>query len=259
MKPTVSIAQIPITVGVPEENIDRVREHAVEAARRGSHLLLLPELWATGYDLPHAAQWASPPDEGPFALVAQWARELNLWIVGSLLERGPEGVYNTAHVASPAGEIVALYRKIHLFPLMEEPRYLKAGTQPVLWRAPWGWVGLAICYDVRFPELFRAYRRAAAHMVLLPAEWPHPRLHHWRTLIQARAIENQYFLLAANRVGQSGETRFLGHSMIVSPWGEPLLEAGEQPVLLTTQVDLAEVAEARRRLPMDLEGDHAQE
>jgi len=137
-----------------------------------------------------------------------------------------------------------------LFPLMNEDMYLTPGTGPVTFATPWGKVGLGICYDLRFPEFFLPYALDDISLVLLPAEWPHPRLHHWRTLLQARAIENQLFVAACNRVGRSGETHFFGHSMVISPWGEVLLEAGEQEVLLTTEVDLDRVREARTRLPV---------
>ncbi len=247
---TVSLVQMSIAVGNVSQNRERARTLVVEAARRGSDLVVLPELWASGYDLEHAALHASSITQGMFRVVSEWAREHQIWLSGSLLERGGSAIYNTAYLVSPKGDMVASYRKMHLFRLMDEHRYLHAGEKPVLVNSPWGKIGLSICYDVRFPELFRAYALKGASMVILPAEWPHPRLHHWRTLVQARAIENALFMLACNRVGTSGDTHFAGHSMVVSPWGEVLIEGGEQEVILTTTIDLDEVTHARSRIPV---------
>ncbi len=127
----------------------------------------------------------------------------------------------------------------------------RAGERATLAKLPWGTAGLAICYDLRFPELFRGYALAGARLILLPAEWPHPRLAHWRTLLRARAIENQYFVAACNRVGADPNgTRFFGHSTLIDPWGEAIAEAGEEPCLLTATLDLAQVEEIRRKIPV---------
>ncbi|MCS7040082.1 MAG: carbon-nitrogen family hydrolase, partial [Caldilineales bacterium] len=110
--------------------------------------------------------------------------------------------------------------------------------------------GLAICYDLRFPELFRLYALAGAQLILIPSEWPHPRLAHWRTLLRARAIENQCFVAAVNRVGSDRANTFCGHSALIDPWGETVVEADDASVqLLTATVDFALVDDVRRRIP----------
>ena len=114
---------------------------------------------------------------------------------------------------------------------------------------PWGRWGLAICYDLRFPELFRRYSAAGAVGVLLPAQWPTARVDHWRTLAQARAIENQMCVLACNRSGCDGDVQFGGHSMACDPWGQILVEAGSDDALLTVAIDMEAVNDARRRIP----------
>ncbi len=247
---TVSLIQLDVRDGAPETNVARARAMVHEAVRRGSQLIVLPELWPVGYALERASDLAAPLGEGPFAAVDAWAREHRVWITGSFLERTPTGFANTAVLFTPEGPLSPPYRKIHLFRLMDEDQYLESGDETPVYALPFGPVALAICYDVRFPELFRLYGERGARLVILPAEWPHPRLHHWRTLVQARAIENQVFMLACNRVGESKGTRFFGHSMVVSPWGEVLLEAGEQEVILTTEIDLDEVTRARQRIPV---------
>ena len=105
-------------------------------------------------------------------------------------------------------------------------------------------------YDLRFPELFRRYALADCVLTFLPAEWPHPRLEHWQTLLRARAIENQMFIVACNRVGQSNDTGFCGHSCIIDPWGEVLVEGGEEEALLTMEIDLEKVTAVRRTIPI---------
>ncbi len=247
---TVSLVQLHVRDGQPEVNVERARALVQEAVRRGSRLVVLPELWPVGYVLERASELASPLGEGAFAEVEGWAREHGVWITGSFLERTPTGFANTAVLFTPDGPLSPPYRKIHLFRLMDEDRYLESGHETPIFELPFAPTALAICYDLRFPELFRLYGARGAHLVILPAEWPHPRLHHWRVLIQARAIENQMFVLACNRVGENKGARFFGHSMVVSPWGEVLLEAGEQEVILTTEIDLDEVRKARERIPV---------
>ncbi len=251
MELTISLGQMDVALGEPERNLETVRALAAEAAARGSDLLLLPELWSSGYDLERAAEHATPVDQGVFAAVAGLARRHRLHIAGSLLGRmAGGGVGNTAVLIDPQGRILATYSKIHLFRLMAEERYLAPGHELAVAETPWGRSGLAICYDLRFPEQFRAYALAGATMLLLPAEWPHPRLDHWRTLLRARAIENQLFVAGCNRVGRSGETSFCGHSAIVDPWGEVVVEGGEEATLLTATIDTAQVADVRARIPI---------
>jgi omega-amidase len=251
MKVTISLGQMDVVLGEPARNLERARALAGEAAARSSDVLVLPELWSTGYDLERAAAHATRPDGGMFAAVAELAREHRLYITGSLLGKiAGGGVGNMAVLFGPEGEALATYSKIHLFRLMDEEKHLAAGDELALAETPWGKTGLAICYDLRFPEQFRAYALAGATIVFLPSEWPHPRLAHWRTLLRARAIENQFFVVACNRVGESKNTRFFGHSTIVDPWGELVVEGGEQEMLLTATIDTAQVAAVRERIPV---------
>ena len=250
-KLTVALAQIDIALGDKAANLARGRELAAQAADLGADLLVFPELWTTGYDLVRAAELAEPISDGPAARqLLAWADEFGLWITGSMLEQTPDGVFNAAALFGPDGQVIGPYRKIHRFGPMAEDRWLKAGCEPGLFDLPWGRTGVAICYDLRFPELFRGYALAGARLILLPSEWPHPRLHHWRTLVQARAIENQCFVAAVNRVGNDRGNAFCGHSMLVGPWGEVVIEADESPDLIVATIDLAEVDEARGRIPV---------
>ena len=135
--------------------------------------------------------------------------------------------------------LAGVYRKIHLFRLFDEHKWLGEGEAPTMMDLPWGRAGLSICYDLRFPELFRRYAvEHGAELILICAEWPLVRVEHWRALLIARAIENQCFVAATNSCGDTGGTVFGGHSMIVDPWGAVIAEAGEDESLVTAEVDL---------------------
>lgn len=251
---TISLVQMDCLLGEPAYNFEQAADSVAEAARRGSQLVLLPELWSTACALDRAAELAAPlaasPDDGWFGRFAGLAQQHRVWLAGSLLEVRDGRYYNCLALYDPQGRMHAVYRKLHLFRLMAEDQYLEAGVDRTLTDTPWGKTGLAICYDLRFPELFRRYALEGARLMLLPAEWPHPRREHWRTLLRARAIENQCFVAACNRVGTTGTDRFFGASALIDPWGETLVEGGEAAMLLTATIDLAQVDAVRQRIPV---------
>ena len=244
----IALAQMDVPAGQPEANLARARTLAAQAREAGADLLLLPELWLHGYDLARAGEWAAPLGEGGFAHMAGLAREYGLYLAGSLLERHGGGVSNTAVLYAPDGALLGSYRKIHLFRLMQEPRYLAAGERLVLCPTPWGPVGLAVCYDLRFPEPFRAMALAGAVLFLVPAQWPVRRVEAWLLLARARATENELIVAACNRVGSDGDVTFPGRSLVVDPWGNVLVEGDGQERLVIAQVDLREVRKVRRYL-----------
>ena len=250
MQLTISLIQFDAGIGHSHQNLERAAAWIQEAGRRGSDLALLPELWYDGLDYAQARDLASELDEGAFAHMSRLARVANLYLAGSAFELSGLNCYNTLALFSPAGELVSAYRKVHLFGPMDEDRHLQPGEELVLADLAWGQFGLAICYDLRFPEMFRRYAVDGAAVVLLPAQWPLARLDHWRTLVQARAIENQMFVLACNRAGCDGEVQFGGHSVVCDPWGQRLIEAGTEDSLLTAVIDLKRVAGARERIPV---------
>lgn len=250
MKVTISLAQMAFAYADPEENFQRVQAWPEKAKDAGADLLLFPELWASGYDLEHSDDYAVPLGEGYFQGMAELAKEHELVIGGSLLERHQGGVYNTFTLYGQDGELIDYYRKIHLFQLLDEQTWLEPGHEMVMADMPWGKTGLSTCYDLRFPEMYRAYALAGAKVVLIVAEWPQSRVVHWSKLLQARAIENQYYVAAVNKVGTSQGAELGGHSAIIDPWGEPVVEGGNQERLLCAEIDLEEVEKARRWIPI---------
>jgi predicted amidohydrolase len=240
-----------VILGNSDENLSKARDMTAHAAERGTDVVIFPELWSTGYDLENAAVHSVPIGEGIFARMSSLAREYNIHVSGSCLSLlGPEQFGNTAVLFDNNGQMMGKYTEVHLFRLMEEHRHLTPGDHLTLADTKWGKIGLAICYDLRFPELFRSYALSGAAAVLLMAEWPHPRLIHWQVLLRARAIENQMYMIACNRVGVSKDDHFFGHSCIVDPRGQVLVEAGEDEELVTAEINMEEVGRARAEIPV---------
>ena len=246
----ITLAQMQVAVGDVRKNTNIAEEMIAEAALRGSHLVVLPELWSTGYALDQSRDLALPLNVGTFAQLGTWATQNKISIVGSVLEKRGLEVTNSGTFFAPNGRLMGVYRKIHLFRLMDEHRWLQPGNAPLIMDLPWGTTGMAICYDLRFPELFRRYAVQGAKVIVMPAEWPIERIDHWRALLQARAIENQCYMVATNCAGPSGNTTFGGHSMIVDPWGKIVVEVGEQPTVVTAEIEVDYVDTIRNRIPV---------
>ena len=250
-KVSVSLGQMRIKLARVEDNLETAERMTAAAAERDSQLILLPELWSTGYDLENAGDYADELGEGMFAQLSQIARDHSIAVYGSILERRQHQHMNCAAYFDADGGLSGVYRKIHLFRLFDEHRWLGEGETPAVLELPWGRAGLSICYDLRFPELFRRYAVAqGAKLILICAEWPLSRVEHWRALLIARAIENQFYVAATNSCGDTGGNVFAGHSMIIDPWGNVIAEAGENECLLTAEIDLAEVDRVRSTIPV---------
>jgi omega-amidase len=244
-KLTISLLQMNIALGNTVVNTNAAERQIAEAARRGSQLVVLPELWST-----EARELGTALNAGLFTQLSAWATNNKISIIGSILEKRGLEVANTAAFIAPNGRMLGVYRKMHLFRLMREDVYLQPGGAPLLLDLPWGATGIAICYDLRFPEMFRRYAVDGAKMMIVSAEWPLERIEHWRALLVARAIENQCYMVACNAVGETGDTVYGGHSMIVDPWGKIVAEAGESPIILTAQIETDVVGEVRKRIPV---------
>jgi omega-amidase len=250
MELTISLAQMEFTFGNVDSNLARAKKWISRAAGSGSNLILYPELWASGYDLEDWNRYATPLGDGVFAELSELAEKFNIAIGSSLLEEFNGKIYNTFVLFGNDGNTWGIYRKVHRFRLLEEEKWLAAGDHLVLAKTPWGDVGLSICYDLRFPELFRPYALAGARLTLIVAEWPERRVSHWSKLLQARAIENQMFFAGVNKVGTSQGVKLGGHSAIIDPWGVPIAEGEDTEVLLSAKIDLRESDKARKYIPV---------
>ncbi|MFC4768592.1 carbon-nitrogen family hydrolase [Effusibacillus consociatus] len=247
----IAIIQMDIAFGHVKANRRHADQLIREAAAKGTDLVVLPELWTTAYDLTRIHDLADDSGEQTKEQMSQLASSLNINILaGSVAYKQDGKVYNTTLLFDRNGNQTASYSKLHLFRLMEEEQYLHAGTAEGQIQIEGVPCATIICYDLRFPELTRKLALAGAKILFVPAEWPHPRLHHWRTLQVARAIENQMFVVSCNRVGRAGDTEFFGHSMVVDPWGEVLFEAGEEEGIFHVKIDLDLVDSVRKRIPI---------
>lgn len=234
----------------PEQRVQRVA--GVVAQQRDTDLIVLPELWAHGGFASDRWIERAEPLDGPFvASMREAARAAGATVhAGSFIERGTGGMWNTSLVLSPTGAVLGTYRKIHRFGHGERS-LLEAGTEVVavpLWTAgrQVATMGLATCYDLRFPELFRRLVDESCEVLLVPAAWPAARVQHWQVLGQARAIENQCVVVQVNTAGTHSGMPMGGRSQVVGPTGEVLARAREDgDEVLSVEMDLDAVSRQR--------------
>ena len=242
----VAAIQFNIALGEIEQNLSKVRAAVQRVAAQGVQLAVLPEMWSAGYDYKRLARHAA---ETPRVLeeVCRLAAEHAMVVVGSLPEEADGKIFNTAYVVD-RGDLCGSYRKLHMFSTMGEDRFLSPGDRTLVVSTSVGRLGIAICYDLRFPELFRKMALEGAEIICLPAEWPKPRQEHWRTLLRARAMENQLFVVAANCCGIQGKLDFFGMSLLLSARGDVLAEGGEIDTELVATFDFQEMADYREQI-----------
>jgi predicted amidohydrolase len=242
-------------------NVEAAERLVAQAASTGADVVVLPEKWNGIGDAAVAHAIAEPLEGGEsVAAMSAWARAHGITLVGgSITERreGREKLSNTSVVFDPEGEVVAVYRKIHLFDVevggvvyheseMEEP-----GEEPVVAEIEDWKIGLSVCYDIRFPELYRILALEGAELVTVPAHFTTPTgKDHWHVLLRARAIENQLYVVAAAQIGETlpGKPSY-GRSLIADPWGTVVAQAPDQQTVITAELDRARLQEIRTKLP----------
>jgi predicted amidohydrolase len=245
-----------------DRNLCAAGELIREAARGGADYVQTPEVTTLMESERGRLFAAVGPEQGNPALAnfRALARELGIWLhVGSMaVLLGNGKLANRAFLISPEGELEARFDKIHMFDIdlpggesYRESKNYQAGDLAVLAELPWGTLGITVCYDLRFPQLYRALAKAGADFLAVPSAFTRPTGEaHWHVLLRARAIENGCFVFAAAQAGrhETGRETY-GHSLIVSPWGEILAEGGVHPSVIVADVRLEDVREARRRIP----------
>lgn len=242
--------QLNMGFGKVEENYARAEKFIREAAEKGAEIIVLPEMWNTGYALEKLEELADVEGERTKAFLIHLAKELGVHIVGGSVSVKRDGkFYNTMYTVNKEGELVGEYSKAHLFRLMDEHLYLEAGSEMNRFTLGDLEAGGVICYDIRFPEWLRSHALSGAKVLFVPAQWPTPRIDHWKTLLQARAIENQCFIIAVNRISRKPEN-FNGQSMVIQPWGEVLWTGAADEELAIVDVDFSIVDEVRGRIPV---------
>lgn len=250
----IACVQLDIAFGEPKENFQKVEEKIREAASLGADIVVLPELWNTAFDLTRLEEIADLEGEQTKSLLTRLSKELDMHIVGgSVAIKKGDQFYNTTYVTNSLGELIAEYDKAHLFKLMDEHLYLQAGNEKNLFTLDGVEMGGIICYDLRFPEWTRMHALNGAKVMFIPAQWPDKRMDHWKTLLQARAIENQMIIVAVNRVGEDPNNVFDGNSMVIGPWGEVLWTGANEEVVQIVDINFDEIQDVRERIPVFLD------
>lgn len=258
----IAAIQVESTADV-QNNVEVACQLIQEAANQGAQLAALPENFATlGLTREQSLSVAEPFNAGTIQKqLAACAKENNIWVVGGtipLLEATGNKVYSSCLLWDGNGKIVARYNKIHMFDVMvdkddvyRESDHVQPGNEIVLVDTPFGKIGLAVCYDLRFPELFRAFMLKGVDIIILPSAFTVPTgKAHWEILLRARAIENLCYVVAPAEVGQRHDGRgTYGHSMIIGPWGDILAKVEEGNAVVTAKIDLENMQRIRNEFP----------
>ncbi len=250
-RPKVLGVQIQPVMGDKKANLEKVRNFIEQYAWFKPDLIVLPEVFNTGVDHKKLKEMAEEIPGGPTSdLIVGLARKYNTNIVaGSFVEKLPGGdCKNTSMAVNRQGEIIAKYRKIHLFNYhgSEESKLITEGDRAVIVETDIGKIGLTICFDIRFPELYRALTFAGAEIITNVAAFPYPKLEHWVTLNKARAIENLAYVITVNQCGRVDVKRQnLGVSMVINPWGEVIASVGGEEGVMMAEIDLDKVKKTR--------------
>lgn len=245
----ISSIQMDVELGNPKANREKAARLVEEAMVNNPDVIVLPETWNIGFFPENHDELADSEGECTIDLLGRLAEKFGVNIIGGSVVNKMRGrIYNTSYSFDRQGKVIATYNKIHLFSPSHEDKHFEHGKELCTLELDGVKVGVIICYDLRFPELARSLALQGIQILFVPAEWPHPRSHHWRTLAMARAIENQMFVVAVNGVGKAGETQYCGNSLIVDPWGEIIADAGEEEIIITGDIDLSIIKDIRERI-----------
>lgn len=233
----------------PDRSLGKAETFTRHAAASGAEIICFPEQFATGWD-PHSSRNIMDREYGVVPSLQQFARDYGITVIGSFRERSTPCPRNTAAAIGKNGEILASYAKIHLFSPAGENVSFSPGTKLAVFA--WGPLtfGIAICYDLRFPELFSAYAASGVQAVFVPAAWPAARLRHWELFIQARAAENQMYVIGVNTTGKNPVDTYAGASMTADPQGTIISRAGDAEQLLFSDIDPSAADSARASFPV---------
>lgn len=249
-----AVYQTDIVGANPEANRDNIRNWMKRVTlEEQPDTIVLPEMWNTGYALTELARVADVDSESSTSFLSDLSNTYNVNIIGgSIANKRGDKFYNTSLVFNRSGELVYQYDKIHLVPMLNEPKYLAGGQSKVqTFELDNVKMGLIICYDLRFPELARQLALEGAQVLHIVAEWPSARKGHWKHLQIARAIENQFFVVSANAVGTYDGTEYAGESMIIDPWGTTIAAGSpDKQETITATIDLESVPKIRKDVPV---------
>ena len=255
------VSVIQMNTGAPkEEHLSMAEQKIREAGSRGADFVVLPEMFQSPYETSQFPVYAETADGESARRLSKAAKEAQVYLIGgSIPECEGDRIYNTSLVFGRDGSLLAKHRKVHLFDIdvkggqyFKESETLSPGNEATVFQTEFGPVGVCICYDIRFPELFRLMADRGANLVFCPAAFNRttgPK--HWELLFRSRAVDNQLFLVgAAPAADETASYISYGHSIVVSPWGEVLAQAGEGPCVLEETLDLSQIKEVREQIPV---------
>ncbi|HDR72351.1 MAG TPA: carbon-nitrogen hydrolase family protein [Methanoculleus sp.] len=242
-------AQTACAWGRPAETLDAAASAVEAAAAQGARLIAFPEQYPIGWD-PFARFRVEELGGATVTALCDLARRNAVAIVAGFRERHDPLPRNTSVAIGPGGEILSTYAKVHLFSPAREHEQFSAGHDLGIFSLEGMTFGLALCYDLRFPDLFSLYAAEGAECIIVPAAWPCRRAEHWEVFVRARALENQYFLAGINTIGTTPVDRYCGRSMVAGPAGEVLARAKEGEELIFADISSASIGEARARIPL---------
>ncbi len=249
----IAVAQIKCSLGDVSANIDQIVSLSQKAKEKGSDVIVFPEMVDTGYEMSVIREKASSWDEAPFQSIKTIAADNGIHVICGISEREGEKIFNSIAAFNPKGELLGKYRKAHLaaYPPLDEDSCISPGNALEIVEIGGMKWGLMICYDLRFPELARSLVLKGAEVLVLCSAWPFPRVTHWKMLTGVRAIENQAYFIAANRVGTDGMVTFCGSSCIVDPYGVIVASAAEdREALIVGEISKDHLISVRQRMPI---------
>ncbi|RLE15202.1 carbon-nitrogen hydrolase family protein [Candidatus Aerophobetes bacterium] len=252
-----------VSINNKEVNLKKAEEFIIYAAKEKARVVVLPEMFNFSGKLNQKRENAEPIPGPTINRLKDLAKKFNIYLLcGSILEKsyekGKNIFCNTSVFLNPEGEIIAKYRKLHLFDvtlpdgsILRESELITAGNEVVCVKTSLAFFGLSICYDLRFPELYRKLAREGVQVVFIPSAFTlQTGKDHWEILVRAKAVENQFYVIAPNQIGKDTEGhRFWGKSMVVDPWGTILTKAPEKECVIFAEVDLSYQQEVRKNLP----------
>ncbi len=243
----IALIQLDIEWESQKANYAKVKKLISEAKKKGAELVCLPELFSTGVTM-NASKFAEKLDGKTCKFLSEQAKTNKIFLLGTFIEENPGKLpLNTAVIFNPEGKMLGKYNKNHVFTFGNEHKSYSNGDGINVFKIGDFNIASFICYDLRFPEIFRIAVDMGANLFVIPANWPNPRKEHWVTLLKARAIENQSYVIGINRCGNSPELSFFGSSMIISPKGEVISKADDKEQIVFGDINTDEVAEWRTK------------
>ncbi len=254
----IALAQMSVAQSAFDENLEKADTFASKAKSLGADLVLLPEMFLCGFNYKKNLQYIKANQSQMLDKLSSIAKKHKIYLCGTtpFLGENAEKPFNRFWIFDDNGAPIATYDKLHLFSIFKEDNYCSFGENIVVAQTKFGKIGLAVCYDLRFGELFAKMAKLGAEIILVSAAWPHPRLEHWNILVKARALENQLFVAAVNQCGIENfginKIEYFGASQVIAPSGKTLTECkiGENDAIAIAEIDLKLIAEERAKIPV---------